>query len=355
MIQRVSFARKFIVCLVLSLLLADLLLLLGQETGAWAGPNFIFISAAILFIIPLALLPLWEYRDRKQLSGVASVYPRGQYLIACLCSIGVGLFGWKKVFGMQFRTPLSTAALPVSSQNGEALTWYYFGHSLVFGLLIAVIQLVGSGLLLFPKTRLAGIFLLLPVMLNIMLINIFYQMNIGALTQSVILSVGLLYMMLQYRRQVMEWIFKTPDKISPAKKSKQWIIAGFVLLFTFLFVVRSAPAKAESSLFGAYEVKDMTVNGRYTSLDSCRIKDSVLTKIYFDIDNVCVLEYNSPGRRLIAKYRFNEADNKLESDFTYRGQPYSLLATAAIRNQQQIVLNGSLGNDSIIIVMVKNK
>jgi hypothetical protein len=355
MTQHISFAKKFMICLVLSFLLAGLLLLLGQEIGAWAGPNIIFVSAAVLFLLPLALLPVWEYRDRKQLSGVSTIYQRGQYIIACLCSVGIGLFGWKKVFGMQFRTPLSTADLPMNGQNGETLTWFYFGHSLVFGLIVAMIQLVGSGLLLFPKTRQVGIFLLLPVMLNILLINIFYQMNIGALTQSVILTGSLFYMMFQYRQQLMEWIFKTPGDISPRKNNIQWLIAGLVLLFTFLFVFRSAPGQAESSLFGAYEVKAMTVNGKYIRIDSCRIKDSVLTKIYFDIDNVCVLEYNSPQRRLIAKYHFSEADKILESNFILQDNSYSLRAMTTLRNAKEMELKGRLDNDSLHIVLLKYK
>jgi hypothetical protein len=91
----------------------------------------------------------------------------------------------------------------MNQQSGEWLTWYYFGHSLAFGLIIAIIQIGGSCLLLFRKTLLLGEIILFSFMLNLTLINIFYQMNAGALLQSVIMAMGILFLiLLDYNRLV---------------------------------------------------------------------------------------------------------------------------------------------------------
>ena len=58
---------------------------------------------------------------------------------------------------------------------GLELTWTYFGFSHGMSAIIAFAQIGGSVLLLFRKTALLGVCLLLPVLLNIILIDIFYE------------------------------------------------------------------------------------------------------------------------------------------------------------------------------------
>jgi len=156
--KKISFAKKFAVCFILSVLSASTLLLTGEEISTWLRPRFIFSLAAILFITPYILLPIWEYRERRRLKSSSSLYNRAQDLVAFLTGLCIAIFGWKKIFGMQFRTPLSIAGLPMSSLGGETLTWFYFGHSTVFGLIIAFLQITGSLLLFFRRTRLFAIF-----------------------------------------------------------------------------------------------------------------------------------------------------------------------------------------------------
>jgi hypothetical protein len=61
----------------------------------------------------------------------------------------------------------------MNQQSGEWLTWYYFGYSLVYGCIVAAIQIGGSLMLLFRKTLLLGVIILFAFMLNLTLINIF--------------------------------------------------------------------------------------------------------------------------------------------------------------------------------------
>jgi len=202
MTKKIPFAKKFAVCFILSVLSASTLLLLGSDISQWIRPMFIFSLAAILFITPYILLPIWEYKERRLLKISSSLYNRAQGWVAFLTGLCIAIFGWKKIFGMQFRTPLSIADLPMSNQSGEALTWFYFGHSTVFGLIIALLQVLGSLLLFFRRTRLFAIFILLPVMLNIMLVDIFYQLNPSALFQSLVLTGGLVYILSNYHQEM---------------------------------------------------------------------------------------------------------------------------------------------------------
>lgn len=71
---------------------------------------------------------------------------------------------------------------------------------MAFGIIIAIVQIGGSFLLLFRKTLLLGAIILFSFLLNLMLINILYPMNAGALLQSVILTVGILFLLLLHHK-----------------------------------------------------------------------------------------------------------------------------------------------------------
>jgi hypothetical protein len=89
-------------------------------------------------------------------------------------------------------------------------------------------------------------------------------------------------------------------------------------------------------------------------------KDSVLTRIYFDLSNVCVLEYNDPNRRLIASYtldRSPETPNswRLESRFANKGKEMLLVASISIESEQQFLLKGQFSGDSIEVTLRKTR
>ena len=97
----------------------------------------------------------------------------------------------------------------MNQQSGEWLTWFYFGYSSAFGFIIAFVQIGGAYLLLFRKTLLLGSVILFAFMLNLTLINVFYQMNAGALMQSVILTIGILFLTLLDYDRLMAFFLKT--------------------------------------------------------------------------------------------------------------------------------------------------
>src|SRR5436190_13158380 len=85
------------------------------------------------------------------------------------------VYGFAKLNGSQFTILTSELDKPMGQVSGFWLTWYYFGYSPFFGTFIALAQIGGGVLLMFRKTTLLGSCLLLPVVTNIILIDIFYR------------------------------------------------------------------------------------------------------------------------------------------------------------------------------------
>src|SRR2546423_13924738 len=90
------------------------------------------------------------------------------------------LYVFAKLNGSQFTILDSELDKPMGQVSGFWLTWYYFGYSAVYGNLIGLVQIAGGVLLMFRRTTLLGSCLLLAVITNIILVDIFYQIDIVA-------------------------------------------------------------------------------------------------------------------------------------------------------------------------------
>ena len=104
--------------------------------------------------------------------------------------IAVGLlmvYGFAKLNGAQFTVLDSELTKPMGQVSGFWLTWYYFGYSPVYGTLIAFMQIGGALLLAWPSTALLGALMLVPVMTNIILIDIFYRVDLDATLAAVVI------------------------------------------------------------------------------------------------------------------------------------------------------------------------
>lgn len=201
--------KKIISCIIASLTTIALLLVLGNSgTLAWFPPVVVFSLVGLSFLLSLIYPFAWQQRERNGKTDSAKVYGFLYAVIRYTIAFDLASFGWKKIFGLQFVVPDSISGLPMNQQSGEWLTWYYFGHSYTFGIILALIQILGSYFLLFRKTFLAAAFVLFAFMLNLTLINIFYQMNAGALTQSILLTTGLVFLILLEYDRLVEFFFR---------------------------------------------------------------------------------------------------------------------------------------------------
>ena len=187
----------------------DILLIGNSGAIPWLPPALIFTLVAISLLSGLIFPVCWQIRERGDHISSKKMFELFRTFIRFGIAFGIASFGWKKVFGLQFAVPEQIAAIPMNKQSGEWLTWFYFGHSLTYGLIVAAIQVGGSFLLLFRKTWLFGAIILFPLMFNLSLINIFYQMNAGALWQAISLTTSLLFLLLIERKKFVVFFFKT--------------------------------------------------------------------------------------------------------------------------------------------------
>lgn len=114
------------------------------------------------------------------------------------------IYGFAKLTHAQFTILDSELDKPMGHVSGFWLTWYYFGYSSVYGAVIALSQIAGAILLTFRKTTLLGACLLFPVVVNIVLVDIFYRVDLAALLMAIFVLIGLIILLLIHKQELID-------------------------------------------------------------------------------------------------------------------------------------------------------
>jgi hypothetical protein len=106
--------------------------------------------------------------------------------------IFLNLYGVGKIAGGQFyrrgRLPEDVARLRLGEAPGFELAWTFMGHSFAYILFIGLGEVVGAWLLLWDRTKLLGVAVLLPIMINVIVFDaiFFAGEKYGALASATI-------------------------------------------------------------------------------------------------------------------------------------------------------------------------
>ena len=137
------------------------------------------------------------------------------------------LYGFAKVMGAQFTVLDSQLAKPLGDVSGFWLTWYYFGYSPIYSSLVAWAQIVGALMLCFRRTTLIGALLLMPVLVNILGIDIWviqFPFDSGALRNAVFVFVALLIVLAFHLPDLYRFLLRRRDHLLLFQKNPRWLV-----------------------------------------------------------------------------------------------------------------------------------
>jgi hypothetical protein len=175
-------------------------------------------------------------------------YPKYLDWLRYLSAFLLLIYGSSKLLGRQFSVAPELALRPVGSLSGYQLAWFYYSYSHVYATLLGLIQLAGAALLLFRKTALLGAALLLPVITNILLINMFFFIAWGAVGTSVLIFASMLALLWHDRRALVGvlWMNQVGEPAAQ-RKYHRMIAAAVVLSVIVLIAVASWLAAAHGA------------------------------------------------------------------------------------------------------------
>jgi len=348
------FPKIALACFLATVISAMMIYRIGLRYFGHLVPPRVFAPlTGIYFLIVLGYLFIRIRKQTRSQTNSTQILAFWQSAIRYFIALDMFVFGLCKFFHIQFNTPMALLDNPFNTFANDDLMWAFYGRSHVFTLLIGCMEMVGALLFLSKKTRLVAIFFLLPICLNIFLLDIFYN-GVGTATYIGIEIIGLIYLLLiEYKRLVQfffidkgnapAFTFKNASLKTAAKLS---VIIIPVLLMVIVKLPQYYP-----QINGKYVVKNLIINNKPQSLP---VEDSVLTKFYIDKNDI-VLEYNGYTRRFIGSYTFDPATNQLTGIWRYpRNFHDTLFAHISPGNRSGVkMLVGRMGKDSLKVAIQK--
>lgn len=315
--------------------------------------------AQLCFFLLVALVGtiIWTLVDRR------TNYDIAYYWLLVLVRYYVAMvalrYGIIKLFGFQMVFPsLSALATPLGDYLPMRFAWYFIGYSAPYQFFSGAVEVVAGVLLLFRRTSTLGAFIAASVFLNVMMMNLCYDIPVKIFSIHLFLFSNFL-LIGDVRRLLNFFVFNRPTQatarfVLPKKWMKRSQLALKIVFFILFLVLPLIQFSSSSSDQGPAPKKLAT--GFFTvdqfqgnPVDSLRWKD-------------VVFEANNSGSILTAdtlfRQRYHRAyfSYKLDSAahtiaFKRFASDTTALFTMAytMPDTNQILLRGKIRTDSVVI------
>ncbi|MGV9003572.1 hypothetical protein [Flavobacterium sp.] len=279
-----KFALSFLAIVgVINTLLFVIAPLLPTKLAQFILPGgFFLLALAVIFTFCFAFY--WNNKEKKELVNSEKITSWFITLVRYWIAFLLFDFGFQKLFETNFAYSYHINDSLVKTLSGTELTWNYFAYSYGLSVILALFQIVGSILLLFRRTTLLGVTLLLPVVLNIVLINVFYQIGPITLFTSILITLGLLYLVYQQNVDIIGFFNQYKNTLPSIGNAISRTAARLLcVLIPCLFVLYyNYDVYRSKKYFGKWKVESLSRNGNLIS-DQAWEKDTLAWKvIYFE-------------------------------------------------------------------------
>jgi len=155
----------------------------------------------------------------------------------------LSIYGLGKIFGGQFylkgAIPTEIAQVPLGDTTSYNLAWTFFGHSKGYILFIGISQLIAALLFLINRTKLLGGAILIPILVNIIIVDYTFGVAYGAMFSACWYLASVLFVFYLYReniRQAINSLLKASNGRN--EKLKLWkLLLGIAGVFAVVFMI----------------------------------------------------------------------------------------------------------------------
>jgi len=159
------------------------------------------------------------------------------YVFFFLTAYGIG-----KVIGAQFYMPTNIpdeiAIMPIGQVPDFELAWVFMGRSYGYMLFIGLAEIIGACLLLFNKTKIIGTLILIPVMVNVIVFDIFFLDEYGALASATLYLLMLFTILFINKEQISKLLIELVNvKMTPQISFKEKLIKYSIVLAIIVLIL----------------------------------------------------------------------------------------------------------------------
>jgi len=179
----------------------------GYSPPAWSTFSAALhtIRDIVYLLFSFVVCVVWSILDRGRENYNRQLYWFSQALIMVLSCI-VFAYGIVKVFPVQMAAPsFSTLQSRVGDLRPFDLLWTTYGYGSPYQTFTGVFEAMSAILILFSRTRVAGLLIIVSVMINVILLN--YTFQIGVLMLSFYVLLVALFLLAPYARPLADLFF----------------------------------------------------------------------------------------------------------------------------------------------------
>lgn len=125
----------------------------------------------------------------------------------------------------------------VSELTGMQLMWAFYGYSFAYIITLGILEVTGGILMLIKKTRIIGCLFVSAILINIILQDIYFSVNVGAL-KAAILYQFLILVILWFNKDKLLQSLKLLISLNTIPQSKKQLALKLILSFALFIILR---------------------------------------------------------------------------------------------------------------------
>ncbi|GAA4791344.1 hypothetical protein GCM10023231_19070 [Olivibacter ginsenosidimutans] len=245
-------------------------------TNGSGDTTYDYVAVLVYVLLALVVSLIWSFLDRK-----ASGYPKLQYWLSVFLRYYLAMFmfiyGFIKIFHLQMPSPSFTTLIQeFGDKSPMGLAWSYVGYSKGFSFFTGFAEVVAGFFLLFRKTTTLGALLTVLVTVNILAINLFFDVPVK-LFSSVLLLMSLFLLSSDTKRVLNFFICNKPaDPVFwPVQFKRKWmkitrLVLKILIIGSFFYSGIVGGIRGQNSygdkrrkppLYGLYDTEAFILNG----------------------------------------------------------------------------------------------
>lgn len=327
-----------------------------ESTGS-GDRSFDFVRLGLNVFLTLIIGGFWSFLDKIKIA-YAKLFYWFRVMLRVFLFAAMTLYGLAKVFKGQFADPnLELLLQPVGEMSPMGLAWAFMGHSMAYNIFLGGLEILGGLLLLNRKTVTLGALIVFGVMINVLIMNLTYDIPVKLFSTHLVLMS--LILLMADRQRVISFFIKNEQVekkqyityikskfllklISFFKKAIQFVVIILVFAQCFMQFKVTEQLKSKSELYGIWETELFIENN--DSLPPLLTDETRWRYLIIDFKNKAVVKkmndsiyrYSTKENNELKEIIFSKTPKSLPNKFSYSFINENKIKLKGVLNEQQL-------------------
>lgn len=218
-----------------------------------------------------------------------------QFIGAYFISFVLVAFAISKFFNAQFQIYNYSGYVPLKDISPFTHAWSFFGRSYNYNLFLGIAEFIAGTFILFRRTRLAGLLIALTIFINVLIIDIEFNVAnaIGHVTIEILI---VLLLLIPYLKDLKTFFWDREGKLNRQAESSKKLFSVYIPLIFLILVTAgfawetSTALQSQDKLIGEYQLKQLIINADTVKLEGGKYTRTPM--IFFEFGNTTILSFN---------------------------------------------------------------